>query len=58
MGRKAYETDLSNAEWRKVEMLIPPTKPRGRPRTQDMREIINVVFYILAAGCAGAFDAS
>jgi transposase len=27
MGRKAYETDLSNAEWRKVEMLIPPAKP-------------------------------
>ncbi|NJO99225.1 MAG: IS5 family transposase, partial [Pleurocapsa sp. CRU_1_2] len=31
--------------------LIPEAKPGGRPRTVDMREIINGIFYILVAGC-------
>jgi len=52
MKRKAYPSDLSNAEWQIIEPLIPPAKPGGRPRKHIMREILNAIFYILRSGCA------
>ncbi len=27
--------------------LIPPPKPGGRPREQEMQEILNAIFYLL-----------
>ena len=50
--RKPYSTDVSNPQWAILEPLIPAPKTGGRPRTVDMREIINAIFYILASGCA------
>ena len=35
-----------------MELLIPPAKPGGRPRAQNMREILNAIFYVLRAGWA------
>ena len=32
--------------------LIPAAKPGGRPRSVDVREIINALRYLLRAGCA------
>src|SRR2546421_8271493 len=32
--------------------LDPPTKPGGRPRSVDMRQILNGIFYLLRSGCA------
>jgi putative transposase len=50
MSRQPYPTDLSAAEWALLEPLIPPAKSGGRPRDQDMREIVNAIFYQLASG--------
>jgi transposase len=57
-NRRAYErkglrypSDLSDAEWALVEPLIPPAKRGGRPRTIDVREVLNAIFYILSTGC-------
>ena len=50
--RKLYSTDISNLQWAILKPLIPTPKPGGRPRTVDLREIINAIFYILASGCA------
>jgi putative transposase len=50
--RKGYRTDLTDQEWKILEPLIPPAKPGGRPRKQDMRELTNAIFYLLRAGCA------
>ena len=50
MKRKAYPSDLSDREWRNFEPLIPPSKPGGRPREQDMREILNALFYLVKTG--------
>ena len=51
--RKAYQTDLSDAEWTCIEAHLPPTpKTTGRPRLHDLREILDAVFYILRSGCA------
>ncbi len=52
MRRKPYPTDLTDAEWEILEPLIPAAKPGGRPRTVDMREIVNGLFYILGGGCS------
>ena len=52
MERKKYPGDLSDAEWQRLEPLIPKAKPGGRPRTTNMREVLNAIFYILRSGCA------
>jgi putative transposase len=52
MARKAYSTDLTDDEWRRVEPQLPAAKPGGRPRSVDLREILNGVRYLLRTGCA------
>lgn len=52
MIRTAYPSDLTDREWQLLETLIPPAKPGGRPRTVDIREVLNGIFYILRGGCA------
>ena len=52
MSRKPYPTDLTDAEWEILKPLIPPAKPGGRPRTVNLREILNGIFYILRGGCS------
>jgi putative transposase len=49
--RKPYPTDLSDAEWSYIEPHMPVPKGFGRPRTHDLREILNAVFYLLRSGC-------
>jgi putative transposase len=49
--RKAYTTDLSDAEWNYIEPHLPAPKGHGRPRIHDLREILNAVFYALRSGC-------
>lgn len=46
MDRREYPSDVSDDEWAILEPLIPPAKPGGRPRTTDMREVINALFYL------------
>ncbi len=43
--RKPYKTDLTEEQWRVLEPLLPPAKPGGRPRTTDLREVINTLLY-------------
>src|SRR5262245_13590454 len=50
-ARKPYATDLTDAQWAILEPLIPPQKSGGRPRTINMREVINSLLYLNRAGC-------
>lgn len=52
MKRKAYDTDLSDPEWALLKPLIPAVKLGGRPRSVNIREIVNAIFYIQRSGCA------
>jgi len=52
MARQRYPTDLTDDEWRVLEPLIPPAKPGGRPRSVDLREIVNGIRYVLRSGGA------
>jgi len=51
MDRKRYLTDLTDEQWEILETLIPPARPGGRPRTVDMREVINTLLYQERTGC-------
>ena len=51
MPRKAYLTDLTDAQWAILEPLIPRAKSGGRPREVEMREVLNAMFYVDRSGC-------
>jgi putative transposase len=50
--RRAYQTDLSDAEWCHIEPHIPLPRAPGRPRVHTLREILDAIFYIVRSGCA------
>lgn len=54
MNRKRYTSDLSDKEWTILEALIPAAKRGGRPRSVNMREVLNAIFYVLKRGCQWA----
>lgn len=51
MKRLPYSTDLTDAQWQLMEPLLPAAKPGGRPRTVDLREVVNAILYLLRTGC-------
>ena len=49
--RKTYPSDLTDAQWAILEPLVPASKYGGRPRTVDIREIVNTILYLNRTGC-------
>ena len=52
MTRRAYPTDLTDAQWAILEPHVPAPKPGGRPAKHPRREIVNAQFYVLRGGIA------
>jgi len=52
MMRRAYQTDLSDAEWVLIEPHLPVPRAPERPRVHPLREILNAIFYVVKSGCA------
>ncbi len=50
--RRAYQSDLTDAEWSYIEPHLPTSAAPGRPRVHALREIVDAIFYILRSGCA------
>jgi putative transposase len=48
--RKRYSSDLTPAQVELIKDYLPPAKPGGRPRSVDMIEVINAIFYVLVNG--------
>ena len=46
-----YPSDLTDAEWALIAPLLPPARPGGRPRTTDLREVVNAILYLASSGC-------
>src|SRR5215212_2158455 len=42
---------LSDDQFRLLEPLIPAARPGGRPRTTDMRRLLDGLFYLVRTGC-------
>jgi len=46
-----YPSDMTDREWGLVAPLLPGPKPGGRPRTVDLREVMNAILYLASSGC-------
>ena len=46
-----YPSDLTDQEWALIAPLIPPARRGGRPRTVNLREVMNGILYVLETGC-------
>jgi hypothetical protein len=68
---RRYPSDITDAEWDAIRPLMPAAAVRGRPRSVDLREVINGIRYVVRSGgeccrsifhrgkqCIGGFDAS
>ncbi len=49
--RKPYSTDLTDAQWQHLELLIPAVRRGGRPARYSRREIVNAILYVTRNGC-------
>jgi transposase len=49
-----YPTNLTDAEWDRLEPLFP-TARTGHPRHHSLRTIVNALLYVLRTGCAWRF---
>ena len=50
-GGRRLPSDLRDAEWARLEPLIPRASPGGRPRKTDMRAALKAILYLLRTGC-------
>lgn len=48
---KVYDTDLTDDQWEIIKPLIPQAKHGGRPRTTDVRQVVNAILYLDKTGC-------
>lgn len=46
-----YASDLTDREWALIAPFMPDARRIGRPRTTDLREVVNAVLYMAASGC-------
>jgi putative transposase len=46
-----YASDTMDAEWALLAAFMPERRRLGRPRTVDLRAVVNAILYILATGC-------
>lgn len=47
-----YATDPTDDQWQAISGRIPSAKPGGRPRSVNMRQVLNALFYLARTGCA------
>jgi transposase len=50
-----FPSDLTDAQWRLIEPMLPKSKSGtcdgGRPRSVDLRNIVNGILYLNRTGC-------
>jgi transposase len=51
LGRRAYPSDLTDAQWEMLEPLIPQPSLQGRRPFVSRREVVNAILYVLRSGC-------
>jgi len=48
---ESYSSDLRDAKWARLEPMIAPARPGGRPRKTEMRAAMNAILYLLRTSC-------
>src|SRR3954451_19612547 len=51
MNTRVYDTDLNEAAWAWIAPYLPAARSGGRPRTTNLRAVLNAIFYLLRTGC-------
>jgi putative transposase len=51
MSNHKYPSDLTDEQWALIEPHLPPAPTGGRPRSTDMRDVLDATLYILRTGC-------
>jgi len=51
LKRKRYRSDLTDKQWDLIAPILPSESPLGRPRTTDLREVMNALRYMSRTGC-------
>ena len=46
-----YASDMTDREWALIAPFMPEARRLGRPRTTDLREVVNALLYIASSGC-------
>src|SRR5258706_7555232 len=46
-----FASDTTDGEWMFLESLMPEPAGIGRPRTTNLRALVNAILYVLATGC-------
>jgi putative transposase len=49
--RRAYPTDLTDAQWARIRPYLEHPGRPGRPTRLDLREVVNALFYVTRTGC-------
>lgn len=50
MNNQIYPSDVTDSQWDYIKELIPSAKTGGRPRSLDMRQVINAILYVAVTG--------
>jgi transposase len=53
MRYRRYPSDLTDAQWALVASHIPSAKSGGRPRTRDVRAVLDAIIYLLRTVVSG-----
>src|SRR5919202_338453 len=51
IARWSGTSALSDEQYRLLAPLIPPAKPGGRPRTTDIRRLLDGLYYVVRTSC-------
>ncbi len=51
MRTHRYPSDLTDEQWPLIERHLPAARRGGRPRSTDLRDVVDAVLYIVRTGC-------
>lgn len=50
MKKQIYPSDMTDSQWHHIRELFEKRSQMGRPRTLDLREVVNAILSVLASG--------
>jgi putative transposase len=51
MTRETQAGGLTDAEWSLIKSLLPAPLSGGRPRSLDLRQVVDAILYLQASSC-------
>src|SRR3712207_243972 len=48
-----YPSDMTDRGWAIIAPLLPPARSGGRPRTVELRAVVDAILFIASSGCQG-----